>query len=150
MKQFFPVLVCLLTVAISSFAQSTETFDIATFQAPADWKKQSKDGVVIFNTSNQQKNTYAMILLYASGESSGNAKGDFESDWQEFVVRQFKVNAHPETEPEKTAAGWKIITGGAAFQNDLGPAAVLMSTYSGNGRNLASRPCSTAGIIFRP
>jgi len=137
MKQFFPVLVCLLTVAISSFAQSTETFDIATFQAPADWKKQSKDGVVIFNTSNQQKNTYAMILLYASGESSGNAKGDFESDWQEFVVRQFKVNTHPETEPEKTAAGWKIITGGAAFQNDLGPAAVLMSTYSGNGRKFS-------------
>jgi hypothetical protein len=79
MKQLLFVIVCFLSLSISSLAQTSETFDIATFQPPSGWKKQSKDGVVIFNTSDQQKGTYAMITLYESGESSGKAKSDFEA-----------------------------------------------------------------------
>ena len=137
MKSILVLLVCVLSFSASSFAQTTETFDIATFQQPTGWKKQEKPGALIYATSNESKGTYALITLYASGESVGNVRQDFESDWQEFAVGQFKVNARPELEPEKTAAGWTIITGGAAFQNDLGPAAILMSTYSGNGRKFS-------------
>ena len=131
------LVVCFLSLSANSFAQTTETFDIATFRPPAGWKKQEKPGAIIYTTSDESKGTYALITLFASGESVGNARQDFESDWQEFVVEQFKVSARPEVEPEKTDAGWKIITGGAAFQNNLGPAAVLMSTYSGNGRKFS-------------
>ena len=137
MKQFFLVLVCLLTIAISSFAQSTETFDIATFQSPHGWQKQSKDGVLIFNTSNQQKNTYAMIMVYASGESSGNAKGDFESDWQQFIAGQLGVKNKPQLEPTKNVEGWESITGGAAFENEMGTSAVILNTFSGYGRSFS-------------
>ncbi len=137
MKPIVFLIVCFLSLSANSFAQAPETFDIATFRPPAGWKKQEKPGAIIYTTSDESKGTYALITLFASGESVGNARQDFESDWQEFVVEQFKVNARPEIEPEKTAAGWKIITGGAAFQNNLGPAAVLMSTYSGNDRKFS-------------
>ena len=137
MKKLLSWSILALTFTVSAVAQATETFDIATFMPPAGWKKQEKAGAIIYTTSDESKGTYALITLTASGESIGNAKNDFESDWQEFVVNQLQVNARPEIEPEKMVAGWKIITGGAAFQNNLGPAAVLMSTYSGNDRKFS-------------
>jgi hypothetical protein len=129
--------VCLLTFSFSSLAQSTETFDISTFQSPIGWKKQSKDGVLIFNTSNQQKNTYAMIMLYASGESSGNAKSDFESDWQQFIDGQLGVKNKPQLEPAKNVEGWESITGAAAFENEMGTSAVILNTFSGYGKTFS-------------
>ena len=137
MKQLFLVLVCLFSFPVNSFAQSTETFDIATFQAPTGWKKTNKDGVLIFNTSNQQKNTYALIMLYASGESSGNAKSDFESDWQQFIAGQLGVKNKPQLEPAKSVEGWQSITGGAAFESEMGNSAVILNTFSGNGKTFS-------------
>ena len=137
MKQSFFVLICLLALSINSLAQTTETFDIATFQSPHGWQKQSKDGVLIFNTSNQQKNTYAMIMVYASGESSGNAKSDFESDWQQFIAGQLGVKNKPQLEPTKKVEGWESITGGAAFENEMGKSAVILNTFSGYGRSFS-------------
>ncbi len=137
MKQLLIVIICFLSFSISSLAQTSETFDIATFQPPNGWKKQNKDGVIIFNTSNQQKGTYAMITLYGSGESSGNAKSDFEGDWRQFIVGQFGVKSEPQIEPAKNAEGWEIITGGAAFENELGASAVILSTFSGYGKTFS-------------
>lgn len=134
MKRIQLLIFCLMAFVGSAFAQISETFDIATFQPPAGWKKQIKDGVVIFNTSNQHKGTYAVIMLYESGASSGNPKNDFESDWQEFIVRQLAVETKPQIEPAKKAEGWEIITGGAAFENEQGTSAVILNTFSGFGR----------------
>jgi len=138
MKKLLLVLVCLYSFPISSFAQSTETFDIATFQAPTGWKKTNKDGVLIFNTSNQQKNTYAMIMIYASGESSGNAKSDFEGDWQEFIAGQLGIKGKPELEPIEKNDGWDVVSGGAAFENETGRSAVILRTYSGFGKTFSA------------
>jgi len=134
MKQLFFVVICFLSFSINSLAQTSRTFDIATFQSPDGWKTQIKEGVIIFNTSNSQKGSYAMITLYRSGESSGNAKTDFEGDWQQFIVRQFGVKGKPEFEPPTTMEGWETITGGTTFENELGKSVVLLKTYSGYGK----------------
>lgn len=89
---------------------------------------------MIFTTANETKGTYAVITLYGSGESSGNAKNDFDSDWQQFIVRQLGVKGEPQIEPARKAEGWVIITGGATLQNDLGTSAVILNTFSGYGR----------------
>lgn len=123
---------------MGSLAQTPATFDIATFQPPTGWQKQNKPGVVIFMTSNEQKGTYAIITVYASGTSSGNAKSDFDADWQEFIAGQLGVKSKPETEPVTKADGWDVVTGGAAFENETGPAAVLLSTYSGFGKTFSA------------
>ena len=133
-QQLLFLIICFLSFCVSSLAQTSETFDIATFQAPDGWKKQSKDGVVLFSTSNQQKGTYALLTLYASGASSGNAKSDFESDWQQFIAGQLQITGKPALEPATTEEGWATITGGTNFENDLGKSAVILKTYSGYGR----------------
>ena len=105
MKQRSFVVICLLSFSINSLAQTAENFDIATFQSPSGWKRLTKDGVVIFNTSNQQRGTYAIITLYASGKSSGNAKSDFEGDWQQFIVGQLGIKNKPQMEPARNVDG---------------------------------------------
>jgi len=120
------------------FAQASETFDIATFQPPKGWKRQDKPGVVIFSTSNEQKGTYAMITLFASGTSTGNPKNDFDADWQEFIAGQMAVKSKPAVEPVEKKDGWDVVSGGAAFENEMGPSAVILNTYSGFGKTFSA------------
>jgi hypothetical protein len=138
MRQILFSIICSLSFSVGTIAQTSETFDIATFQPPNGWKKQSKPGVVIFNTANEQKGTYAMIMLFASGESSGNAKGDFEGDWQEFIAGQLGIKGKPDLEPVAKKDGWDVVSGGAAFENEIGPSAVILRTYSGFGKALSA------------
>ena len=149
MKRLLFVTICLFASVISSLAhpsetldlatfQSQATFDIATFQPPTGWQRQDKEGVVIFKTSNERKGTFALITLYRSGESSGNARKDFDSDWQQFIVSQLGVKENPQVEPAKNSQGWQVITGGATMQNELGTSAVILQTYSGYGRTFSA------------
>jgi hypothetical protein len=136
MKLLF-FIICVLVFPVSSLAQTSDTFDIATFQPPTGWQRQSKEGVIIFQISNQQKGTFALITLYRSGESSGNSERDFESDWQQFIAGQLGVKDKPQIEPAKNSEGWAVITGGAAMQNDLGTSAAILHTFSGFGRKFS-------------
>jgi len=137
MKRTLVCMICFFTLAVTSTAQTSETFDIATFKAPAGWQKQSKDGVLILSTSNTQKSSYAMVAIYRSGDSSGNANTDFAADWQEFIAGQLGVTDKPQVEPAKDAAGWKIVTGGSTFKNENGTSAVILNTYSSSGKKFS-------------
>ena len=138
MKQLLSLIVCLLSFLVSSPAQTSDEFDIARFQPPPNWQKQTKEGVVLFSTLNQQKGTYAMITLYGSGESSGSAKKDFDSEWQQFVVGQLGIKGSPQIEPVRNADGWSIVSGGTTFQNEQGTSAIILSTYSGYGKTFSA------------
>ena len=137
-KPILFLIVCLLSLSANCFAQATETFDIATFQPPKGWQRQDKGGAVIFKTINEQKGTYAMIMLVASGESSGNAKKDFEGEWQEFVAGQLGIKGKPELEPIEKKDGWDVLSGGTAFENETGRSAVILRTYSGFGKTFSA------------
>jgi hypothetical protein len=138
MKHLLAITLCLFIFSANAPAQTSDTFDIATFQVPAGWTKQIKEGVVIFSTLNQQKGTYAMITLYGSGDSSGNAKRDFDSEWQQFVVGQLGIKGTPQIEPSRNTDGWAVITGGTTFQNEQGTSAVILNTYSGYGKTFSA------------
>ena len=138
MKPILLLIVCLFSLMANSFAQATETFDFATYQPPKGWQREDKSGAVIFKTINEPKGTYAMIMVFASGESSGNPKSDFENDWQEFVAGQLGIKGKPELEPVAKHDGWDVISGGTAFENETGPAAVILRTYSGFGKTFSA------------
>ena len=83
----------------------------ATSQPPAGWAKQAKDDGLIYTSSNKQKNTFAMVVLYHNDLSSGDPKRDFDADWRQFVVGAFKVTDKPQMDPQKQAGGWTVVTG---------------------------------------
>lgn len=137
MKHLPFLIFCFLPFSINSLAQASETYDIATFQSPTGWMKEDKDALLTFTTSNRQKGTYAMIAFYRSRPGSGNAKTDFDADWQHFIAEGLEIKSKPQIEPAKKAEGWEVVTGGTGLENEMGTSAVLMSTYSGYGKKFS-------------
>jgi hypothetical protein len=137
MKRPLHFCICLFLLTIGSYAQTSDTFDIATFTPPSGWTKETKAGAVVFTTSDESKGTFAMLTLYRSGKSSGSAKNDFENDWREFIAGQLGVKEKPQIEPPAKGESWESVTGASDFKSELGPAVVVMNTFSGNGRSFS-------------
>ena len=66
-KIFFSLMI---VISLKSMAQ-TETFDIATYTPPKDFKKESKQGVVIYTHVNTTTGSFCVIAIYASSASAG-------------------------------------------------------------------------------
>jgi len=138
MKQLIVCITYLFALCLAVSAQTADTFDIAAFRSPAGWTKQPKDGGLIFSTSDEKKGAYAMIVLYRSEKSAGDAKSDFDADWRQFVVGAFGVKDKPQMDPQRQDGGWIISTGGATFDGQLGRSAVILSTYTGYERKFSA------------
>ena len=102
---------------MQAFSQ-TETFDIASYTPPKDWKKDAKQGVVNYTNANETTGRFCIITIYASTVSTGDPDKDFKIDWKELVVTPFKAEANPETETQTTEDGWKVVTSAAAVKVD--------------------------------
>jgi hypothetical protein len=133
----FIAAICIAAVSVSAPAQTADSFDIITYRVPAGWTKQAKQGAVIYNSTDKAKGTYLLLVLYQSAPSSGDAKGDFDADWKQFVNGQLEIAGEAQLEPARSAAGWQVLTGGAQFEKDLGPSVVLLNTFSGFGTKLS-------------
>lgn len=120
-----------LVLAYSSFAQQKETFDLATYSVPRGWQKTSNDkNVVAYATTNNQKGTYCQIGIYASTKSKGSLQADFESEWQELVVKTYKPSSKPELLPKSWENGWDIQAGLAPFEFNGAKSAATLVTAS--------------------
>ena len=53
------------------------------------------------HTSDQKNGSYAMVVLYRSDASSGDAKRDFDADWKRYIVGIAGVTDNPQMEPQK-------------------------------------------------
>lgn len=105
--------VFMASLSIQTFSQ-TETFDIATYTPPKDFKKDSKAAVVNYTNVNQATGSICVIALFASTVSTGDAKKDFKKAWQELAVTPYKAEANPKTEMQTTTDGWEVVTAASA------------------------------------
>ena len=126
-------IICLVLVFTGTLRAKTETFDIATFDAPEGWQRQTQQGVVIFTKVNNRNNSFCLIGVYASRQSSGNADTDFREEWNNLVVKAFNVTNKPVVN-RTVQDGWHVIVGGARAQGDAGEYNVTLSVFSGYGR----------------
>ena len=139
MKKTFSLLitVLLLQQAISQ----TETFDIATYTPPKDWKKEANPRVVNYSSVNTTTGKFCVITLYASKASTGDVQKDFNNEWKELVVTPYKAGINPETETLTTEDGWKVVTSAAAVKVDGTDVYILLTVVSGFGKTVSIR-CS--------
>lgn len=117
----------------------TETFDIITYTAPKDWKKDAKKGVMNFTNVNTTTGKFCVIAMYASNASTGDAEKDFKREWKELVVTPFKAEANPQTETETTDDGWKMIGGAAPVKMDGADVYIILTVFSGFGKTFSVR-----------
>ena len=134
LKRIISLTVCIIAACSAARAQ-TETLDIATFTPPAGWKKQAKEGAALYADSTPKG--YCLIAVYQSKKSSGNLEADFQSEWQELIVKPFRVTTQPAVQPGEESDGWKILAGTATFENEGVPTVALLTTSSGYGRTVS-------------
>ncbi|HWR33064.1 MAG TPA: hypothetical protein VN451_06045, partial [Chitinophagaceae bacterium] len=127
-----------LLLSVQAISQ-TETFDIATYTVPDDFKKDSKPGVINFTNINTSSGTFCVITIYASTTSSGNAQKDFTNEWNELVVTPYKTETNPKTETQTSAEGWKVVSAAAQAKLDGNDFYVLLTVISGFGKTLSIR-----------
>ena len=130
--------VFMASFSIQAFTQ-TETFDIATYTPPKDFKKDAKSGVVNYLNTNITKGTFCVITMYANIASSGDAQKDFTNEWAALVVTPYKAEANPKTETQKTADGWEVVTGAAVVKVDGNDVYIILTVISGFGKTLSVR-----------
>lgn len=132
------VLLLFLCYASSSFAQEKEIFDLTTYTPPAGWTKSGDNNnvnnVISYTITNNQTRTYCQIGIYASTNSKGSLKADFESEWQGLIVKTY----HPSQQPEGTTRtiddDWSAQVGASAFEFDGAQSVATLVTMSGYGR----------------
>jgi len=137
MKKIFSFL--LLAIITQQVIAQTEAFDIATYTVPEDFKKDSKQGVVNYTNINETKGSFCVIAMYASKESTGDAKKDFKNEWATLVVNPFKADPNPKTETETTADGWKMISAAAPIKLDGTDCYIYLAVVSGFGKMMSIR-----------
>ncbi len=130
--------VFMASFSIQAFSQ-IETFDIATYTPPKDFKKDAKPGVVNYINTNTTKGTFCVITMYANTASSGDAQKDFANEWVALAVTPYKAEANPKTETQKTGEGWEAVTGAAAVKVDGNDVYIILTVISGFGKTLSVR-----------
>src|SRR6267143_6300040 len=118
MRQFLIVIICFLSSSISSLAQTSETFDITTFQPPKGWHKQASQNSIQFSTEDKASGAYCLITLFKSLPGTNNSSENFDLAWRMVVREMVKVSTAPQMASPGNENGWEIQSGVAPFQKD--------------------------------
>jgi hypothetical protein len=137
MKKIFSLLVTALLLQ-QAFSQK-ETFDIATYTPPKNWKKEANTGVANYTSVNTTTGRFCVITLYASRASTGDAQKDFNNAWKELAVAPYKAEVNPKTETQSTTEGWKVVSAAAQAKLDGNDFYVLLTVISGFGKSMNIR-----------
>ncbi len=131
MKKLLSWSICVLTLSISSLAQGSESFDIATFQSPKNWTRQATQNSIQMSTEDKATGTYCMITLLRSIPGTNDSKENFDAAWQSVVKGMVKVSAAPQMADRANDNGWEIQSGIAPFERDGIKGIAMLVTASG-------------------
>lgn len=132
MKKIISLL--LLVAFMQQVIGQNETFDIATYKSPKDWKKDTRQGVVSYTITNPSTGGFCVIGLYAAKVSVGSAEKDFAAEWNDLAVIPFAAEKNPKSETQTTADGWKAVAGTAPITFNGAAAYIVLTTFSGFGK----------------
>ena len=132
MKQILSSAISLLLLFFGSFAQVTESFDIATFQSPKGWKKQATQSSIQMSTAEGE--AFCLITLFKSLPALGAASQNFQASWDTIVKEAATVSSAPQMQPADNRDGWEVLSGFAPFAKDGTKGAAVFVTASGFGR----------------
>ncbi|GAB2826226.1 hypothetical protein GCM10027043_29740 [Ferruginibacter profundus] len=110
------------------------SFDIVSYTVPKGWKKEVKENFTSFTIADKKNNTWCQISIVKSTASKGDIEKDFDSEWQELIVKSYKVTDAPQVNPVQEADGWKIKAGGGKFIFQNNNAMAMLTTASGYNR----------------
>ena len=122
----------LLVFSANLFAQTPETFDIASFRSPKGWNKQAGQDAIQFSIA--EKENYCLVTLFKSLPSLGSPKENFAASWDTIVKEAVTVSAAPQMFPSDPKGEWLIAGGFAPFEKDGAKGVAVLYTASGYGK----------------
>jgi hypothetical protein len=135
MKKNILLLAVLFAFVGKTFAQTT--YDLFTYTEPIGYKKETAKDYISYTKTDAKTGTYCIISLYAQTQSSGDIKKDFETDWQDLVVKPLQVKDAPKADNSDDISGWKTYSGGSNFEFGGGTSMVLLTTAKKENSNAA-------------
>lgn len=130
-KILFFLIVCLSLTDL--FAQK-ETFDLFAFTPPAGWKKDVTENIISYTRINNKNKSWCRIGIVKSTISKGNIEADFESEWQDLIVKNYNPTEAPVLNEVSETDGWKVKDGVAKFKFNNADAQAMLTTISGFDR----------------
>ncbi|MGN6292431.1 MAG: hypothetical protein ACTHMV_06755 [Chitinophagaceae bacterium] len=132
MKKIFSL--CAFSLFASIAFGQKEVFDVISFTPPKGWKKEVKQNVLIYSSIDQKRKNWCQLIIYKSTSGKGSLNADFESEWQELVVKNYNPADMPQLNETAEENGWKIKAGTAKFTFNGQDAMVMLTTASGYER----------------
>ncbi len=129
----FLVLIIMMQQALAQ----TETFDIATYTPPKDWKKDANTGVIAYSNVNTTTGNFCILAMYESSASLGDEQKDFNMEWNDRVVTPHHADANPKTDTQVSGDGWKVVTAAAPIKMEATDAYAILAVYSGFGKKFS-------------
>ena len=115
------------------FAQK-ETFDIIAYSPPAEWKKEVTENIISYTKINNKNKSWCRIGIVKSTISKGNIEADFESEWQDLIIRNYNPTEVPIMNEVHETDGWKVKEGVVKFKFNNTDAQAMLTTISGFNR----------------
>ena len=125
-----------LAISNNCFSQK-ETFDIATYTPPKEWKKVTGNGVVSYTNINATTGSFCVLTMYTSSASLGDAQKDFKAEWKDLVVTPHQAEADPKTDVQTSPDGWKAVSAAAPIKIDSIDAYAILTVISGFGKKFS-------------
>lgn len=133
MKRTILLIIAASFFSVVSQAQTTDSFDIATFKAPKGWTRDAKEGSVRFSIENPANGTYALMSMVKSLPAPGNSVQNFKAAWDLLVKGSVNVATAPQMLPSENEGAWALEIGYAPFEKEGEKGVAMLATISGSG-----------------
>jgi hypothetical protein len=130
-KMYFFLILCISGLTL--FAQK-ETFDIFNYSPPTGWKKEATENAISYTIISNKKGTWCRINIIKSTNSKGSIESDFESEWQDLIVKNYSPTEAPQLTEITESDGWKMKAGVTKFVFNKSGAIAMLTTISGYSR----------------
>ena len=128
------IVLFLFTIAATTVFAQQQTFDLVTYTPPKGWTKNVEETLVSYTITDGKKNTWCRMMVIKSTISKGTIEADFESEWQELIVKNYKPSDDRKENEVQEADGWIIKAGSCKFTFDNSEAMAMLTTASGYDR----------------
>jgi hypothetical protein len=121
----------LVAIALASNAQ--ETFDIATFELPPGWQRETQPGLLLLRSPAGD----GQIVLLPSFASAASPADNFTAEWARLVTASLGAVPEPQLTTERSPDGWTAVIGATNVTRQGATSALLQVTATGFGRAMS-------------
>lgn len=128
------ILLCTFCVSVANLFAQKETYDLITYSPPQGWSKEVKENLILYTIVNKKNSSWCQVGIIKSTASKGDIEKDFESEWHELIVKNYKPTESAQVNDVQESDGWKIKAGTGKFIFNGADAAAMLTTASGYDR----------------